>query len=111
MTNSIVKTLKGSVYYEEKIAPPLGFTLHLSLYDQADPNIEIASQTSSDFRFTLTFDLADIIAGHKYAITAQIKSQGIVHYSIDRPRAVNVLHNQRRPLLIRLQRQYPAENK
>ena len=105
MTSTTVKTLKGSVFYSVRLAPPIGFTLHASLHDVDNPNTEIASCTSSSMKFELTYDAADVVANHNYAITACIEHQGYKHYLNARPFRVDLNHIHRRPLRIMLQSQ------
>lgn len=80
MNNQAVKTIAGKVHYLERIALLPGSTLHVRLLDvsladacakelavQVTPNAERAG-----LDFNLTYQLADVLSGHTYAISASI---------------------------------------
>ena len=80
MSNEIVKTISGNVYYLARIGLLPGSTLHVSLLDVtlADvPAKELAVHVTSDasaagLGFDLTYKLADVLPGHTYVISARI---------------------------------------
>lgn len=72
-------TLKGDVTYRERIALPPGGTLSVALIDLATPDkprvsakAPIASPGQVPLTFTLNFDDTVIVAGHSYALVAEI---------------------------------------
>lgn len=80
MSNESEKGISGKVYYLEKVALLPGSTLHVSLLDVslADaPAKELAVQVIHNadavgLDFGLTYQLADVLSDHTYAIRARI---------------------------------------
>jgi putative lipoprotein len=76
--------LSGIVTYRERIALPADAQLHLQLIDQSlpgapariDARAAIGSAGQVPLNFALSFDDATIIAGHSYAIIAELSSGG-----------------------------------
>lgn len=91
-------TLKGDVTYRERIALPPGGTLSVSLIDLAMPDqprvsakAPIASPGQVPLTFTLNFDDNVIVAGHKYAIVAEISGGDTVWFRNTEPYAIDPL--------------------
>lgn len=91
-------TLKGDVTYRERIALPPGGTLSVSLIDLATPDqprvsakAPIASPGQVPLTFTLNFDDNVIVAGHKYAIVAEISGGDTVWFRNTEPYAIDPL--------------------
>lgn len=91
-------TLKGDVTYRERIALPPGGTLSVSLIDLAMPDqprvsakASIASPGQVPLTFTLNFDDNVIVAGHKYAIVAEISGGDTVWFRNTEPYAIDPL--------------------
>lgn len=91
-------TLKGDVTYRERIALPPGGMLSVSLIDLATPDqprvsakAPIASPGQVPLTFTLNFDDNVIVAGHKYALVAEISGEDAVWFRNAEPYAVDPL--------------------
>ncbi len=91
-------TLKGDVTYRERIALPPGGTLSVSLIDLATPDeprvsakAPIASPGQVPLTFTLNFDDNVIVAGHQYALIAEISGVDAVWFRNAEPYAVDPL--------------------
>ncbi|OEO29126.1 hypothetical protein VW23_027020 [Devosia insulae DS-56] len=91
-------TLKGDVTYRERIALPPGGTLSVSLIDLATPDqprvsakAPISSPGQVPLTFTLNFDDAVIVAGHSYALVAEIAGPDAVWFRNAEPYALDPL--------------------
>lgn len=91
-------TLTGDVTYRERIALPPGGTLSVSLIDLASPEkprvsakAPIASPGQVPLTFTLNFDDTVIVAGHSYALVAEIAGPDAVWFRNATPYAVDPL--------------------
>ena len=91
-------TLKGDVTYRERIALPAGGTLSVSLIDLATPDkprvsakAPIASPGQVPLTFTLNFDDTVIVAGHSYALVAEIAGPDAVWFRNAEPYALDPL--------------------
>jgi len=91
-------TLKGDVTYRERIALPPGGTLSVSLIDLATPDkprvsakAPIASPGQVPLTFTLNFDDTVIVAGHSYALVAEIAGPDAVWFRNAEPYALDPL--------------------
>ncbi len=92
-------TLKGDVTYRERIALPPGGTLSVSLIDLAAPDLPprvsakapIASPGQVPLTFTLNFDDNVIVAGHSYALVAEISGEDAVWFRNAEPYAIDPL--------------------
>lgn len=91
-------TLKGDVTYRERIALPPGGTLMVSLIDLATPDeprvsakAPIASPGQVPLTFTLNFDENVIVAGHNYALVAEISGEDTVWFRNAEPYAIDPL--------------------
>lgn len=91
-------TLKGDVTYRERIALPPGGTLSVSLIDLAAPEkprvsakAPIASPGSVPLTFTLNFDENVIVAGHQYALVAEIAGADVVWFRNAEPYVLDPL--------------------
>lgn len=91
-------TLKGDVTYRERIALPPGGTLSVSLIDLATPDkprvsakAPIASPGQVPLTFTLNFDDTVIVAGHSYALVAEISGPDAVWFRNAEPYALDPL--------------------
>jgi putative lipoprotein len=91
-------TLKGDVTYRERIALPPGGTLSVSLIDLAAANqprvsakAPIASPGQVPLTFTLNFDENVIVAGHQYALVAEISGEDAVWFRNAEPYALDPL--------------------
>jgi putative lipoprotein len=84
MSNENTKSISGTVHYLRKIGLAPNSTLQVSLQDVsvADaPAKQLATQVirnaeTAGLSFNLEYSTADIQAGHTYAISAQIESEG-----------------------------------
>lgn len=88
-------TLKGDVTYRERIALPPGGTLSVSVIDLATPDqprvsakAPIASPGQVPLTFTLNFDDNVIVAGHEYALVAEISGPDAVWFRNAEPYAI-----------------------
>ncbi|KAB0498867.1 YbaY family lipoprotein [Pseudomonas vancouverensis] len=80
MGNDSVKTIAGNVHYLEKIALPSGSTLRVYLQDVSRMDVpvkELAVQVTPNaeqagLAFHLTYNTADVVDGHTYALSASI---------------------------------------
>lgn len=75
-------TLTGDVTYRERIALPPGGTLSVALIDLATPDqprvsakAPISSPGKVPLTFTLNFDDNVVVAGHEYALVAEISGE------------------------------------
>jgi len=91
-------TLKGDVTYRERIALPPGGTLSVSLIDLATPDkprvsakAPIASPGQVPLTFTLNFDDSVIVAGHSYALIAEIAGPDAVWFRNAEPYVLDPL--------------------
>lgn len=91
-------TLKGDVTYRERIALPPGGTLSVSLIDLATPDkprvsakAPISSPGQVPLTFTLNFDDNVIVAGHSYALVAEISGEDAVWFRNAEPYAIDPL--------------------
>lgn len=91
-------TLTGDVTYRERIALPPGGTLSVSLIDLASPDkprvsakAPIGSPGQVPLTFTLNFDDTVIVAGHSYALVAEIAGTDAVWFRNAEPYAVDPL--------------------
>ncbi|RYE47629.1 MAG: META domain-containing protein [Hyphomicrobiales bacterium] len=91
-------TLKGDVTYRERIALPPDGTLSVSLVDLAAPDqprvsakAPISSPGQVPLTFTLNFDDAVIVAGHSYALIAEIAGPDAVWFRNAEPYALDPL--------------------
>ena len=91
-------TLKGDVTYRERIALPPGGALSVSLIDLATPDqprvsakAPIASPGQVPLTFTLNFDDNVIVAGHSYALVAEISGADAVWFRNAEPYAIDPL--------------------
>jgi len=91
-------TLKGDVTYRERIALPPDGTLSVSLIDLAAPDqprvsakAPISSPGQVPLTFTLNFDDAVIVAGHSYALIAEIAGADAVWFRNAEPYALDPL--------------------
>ena len=84
MSNENTLSISGNVHYLERIALSPNSTLYVSLQDVslADaPAKQLAAQAIPDaqragLNFNLQYCTADVLPGHTYAISAQIKTDG-----------------------------------
>lgn len=91
-------TLTGEVTYRERIALPPGGTLSVSLIDLASPDkprvsakAPIAGPGQVPLTFTLNFDDTVIVAGHSYALIAEIAGSDAVWFRNVEPYALDPL--------------------
>lgn len=91
-------TLTGDVTYRERIALPPGGTLTVSLIDLAAPDqprvsakAAIATPGKVPLTFTLNFDENVVVAGHKYALLAEISGEDAVWFRNAEPYPVDPL--------------------
>jgi putative lipoprotein len=81
MTSEPVRTISGTVHYLERIALPANSTLQVTLLDVSNEDAVSRLVAGSIYHhvdtagldFTLQFREGDVLAGHRYAISAQIK--------------------------------------
>ncbi|VVP73063.1 hypothetical protein PS918_01526 [Pseudomonas fluorescens] len=98
MSNESVKTIGGIVRYLQKSALPPNSTLYVSLRDVslADaPAKELACQVTphaetTGLNFNLTYNLADVLPGHTYAIWASIKTNDKLIFTTTQHHAVEL---------------------
>ena len=90
--------LTGDVTYRERIALPPGGTLSVSLIDLASPDkprvsakAPIGSPGQVPLTFTLNFDDTVIVAGHSYALVAEIAGTDAVWFRNAEPYAIDPL--------------------
>ncbi|WP_247254897.1 YbaY family lipoprotein [Pseudomonas moorei] len=84
MSNENTLSISGNVYYLPKIMLAPNSTLYVCLQDVslADaPAKQLAAQViphaeEAGLNFNLEYSTADVLPGHTYAISAQIKSDG-----------------------------------
>jgi putative lipoprotein len=89
-------TLTGDVTYRERIALPPGGTLSVALIDLAAPDqprvsakASISSPGKVPLTFTLNFDDNVVVAGHEYALVAEISGEdGTVWFRNAEPYAI-----------------------
>lgn len=84
MSNENTLSISGNVYYLPKIVLAPNSTLYVSLEDVSladGPSKQLAAQViphaeSAGLDFNLEYSTADVLPGHTYAISAQVKSDG-----------------------------------
>jgi putative lipoprotein len=78
----VTARILGSVTYQERIALPPGSTIEITLNDVGVAPAQVAAKTivtkgeQVPILFELGYNRAQILAGHKYAISARITKDG-----------------------------------
>lgn len=81
MSNEPVRTISGKVHYLERIALAPNSKLYVSLQDVSVSDVPgklldqqvIPDAGTAGLNFNLTYRVADVVPGHRYAISARIK--------------------------------------
>ncbi|MHC8342410.1 YbaY family lipoprotein [Pseudomonas sp. RT6P73] len=120
MSNEYEKSISGMVHYLHKIFLPQNSTLYVNLLDisAADGSTkELAKQVISDAEtkaldFTLTYKMADVLPGHRYAIRARIETTEQMIYKTIKLHAVELGVDHLRPedVVVRSVREAPEGN-
>ena len=84
MSSDYQMNISGEVRYLEKVALLPNSTLHVTLQDislQDVPAKELASQTirnaeTTGLDFDLVYNTADVLDGHRYSVSAEIRTNG-----------------------------------
>lgn len=85
-------TLSGSASYRERIALPPGAVFEATLEDvsRADAPATVLGRAKLDpagappFRFTIDYDEAAVVAGHRYVLRATVRHEGKLLFTTDR---------------------------
>ena len=112
MSNETVKTISGKVSYAVKMALPRNSTLHVRLEDDSLQDVaakELAAQIITNaekagLNFNLTYKLADVLPGHRYALSARINHEDHLHFisTQTHPVELGVDHVKEQEVLVQL---------